>query len=391
MSLKLNERYPGRMNNPSPDYPAGSFKNRTTPDSKDGSYLEKDWANDKEGFFQSIVAAAGATPNGTVDKVGASQFFDCLLQLAQNQVAQAFPTAGTATALTLTPTPAISAYAANQRFSVKFHVDSGVNPTINASAKGAKSLKQYDSTGAKVAAVFAANQLGDIEYDGADFVLLDQLPAAGRLIGIQYFGASGTYTPNPLTKSYIVKLVAGGGAGGAARATSDGYYSGGAGGGAGGYAESRITTGIAPVAVTIGVGGVSTLNANGGNGGNSSFGSITCVGGTGGAYQSTQFTIGTVTQLAGADGGFATGGNLINGAGGQGQRLLLVGAGNNTAGNGGQSFWSAGGGAARGSNGTGGHGTYGSGGGGALSESAPAGSRVAGNGGNGFCIVEEYA
>lgn len=54
MSLKLNERYPGRFNNPSTDYPGGSFKNRTTPDSKDGSYLEKDWANDKEGFFQSL-------------------------------------------------------------------------------------------------------------------------------------------------------------------------------------------------------------------------------------------------------------------------------------------------------------------------------------------------
>ena len=175
MSLKLNERYPGRFNNPSPDYPGGSFKNRTTPVAKDGSYLEQDWANDKEGFFQSIIAAAGATPNGTVDKVGASQFFDCLLQLAQNQVAQAFPTAGTATALTLTPTPAISAYAANQRFSVKFHVDSGVNPTINASAKGAKSLKQYDSAGAKVAAKFAANQVGDIVYDGADFVLLTSI------------------------------------------------------------------------------------------------------------------------------------------------------------------------------------------------------------------------
>lgn len=178
MSLKLNERYPGRFNNPSADYPGGSFKNRTTPDAKDGSYLEKDWANDKEGFFQSVLAAVGAAPNGLVDKVGASQFFDCMLQMAQNQVAQAFTTAGTATALTLAPVPAIPAYAANQRFRVKFHVASGANPTLNASAKGAKSLKQYDASGAKVAAAFAANQLSDIEYDGVDFVLLDRLPSA---------------------------------------------------------------------------------------------------------------------------------------------------------------------------------------------------------------------
>lgn len=80
MTLKLNERYPGRFNNPSADYPQGSFKNRTSPTAKDGSYLEKDWANDKEGFFQSIIAAAAITPSGAVDKVGASQLYDALLK-----------------------------------------------------------------------------------------------------------------------------------------------------------------------------------------------------------------------------------------------------------------------------------------------------------------------
>lgn len=78
MSLKLNEKYPGRFANPSAGYPLGAFKNRTTPTAKDGSYLEKDWANDKEGFFQSLIAAAGITPNGLVDQVGASQFYDAL-------------------------------------------------------------------------------------------------------------------------------------------------------------------------------------------------------------------------------------------------------------------------------------------------------------------------
>lgn len=81
MSLKLNERYPGRFNNPTADYPQGSFKNRTTPTAKDGSYLEKDWANDKEGFFQSLLSEAGIVPNGNVDAVGASQFYDAAKQL----------------------------------------------------------------------------------------------------------------------------------------------------------------------------------------------------------------------------------------------------------------------------------------------------------------------
>lgn len=84
MSLKLNERYPGRFTNPSADYPFGSFKNRTAPSAKDGSYLEKDWANDKEGFFQSLLSGAGVTANGLVDKVGSSQFYTALLTVAKN-------------------------------------------------------------------------------------------------------------------------------------------------------------------------------------------------------------------------------------------------------------------------------------------------------------------
>lgn len=81
MSLKLNERYPGRFDNPSSQYPQGAFKNRSAPGVLDGSYLEKDWANDKEGLFQSLLVAAGITPNGQVDTVGDSQYFSALLQV----------------------------------------------------------------------------------------------------------------------------------------------------------------------------------------------------------------------------------------------------------------------------------------------------------------------
>ncbi len=280
MALKLNERYPGRFNNPSSGYPLGSFKNRTTPVSKDGSYLEQDWANDKEGFFQSLIAGAGITPSGAVDRVGLSQYMDALRFLIQQrsgsyasfriaitnqllalnsfhavnasslslglpalasttagdvvavtarfdtliaangseninspamststtsilvrageqivfiagagawavnawtknpqyQSYTAFTTAGTAAALTLTPIPAIPAYATPLRFRVNFSQASTPTSTINVSGLGARLLKQYDSAGAKVPAVYVASQLGDIEYDGTDWILLDQLP-----------------------------------------------------------------------------------------------------------------------------------------------------------------------------------------------------------------------
>ena len=176
MSLKLNERYPARFNNPTAGYPQGSFKNRTTPTSKDGSYLEKDWANDKEGFFQSLLSAAGVTANGAVDAVGASQFFDALQSLKQIQSGAAFTTGGTSPALTLSPSPPITGYSANQRFRVKFSSSSTGADTLNISSLGSKSIKQYNSTGNKVAAVFSSGQLTDVEYDGTDMVVIDQLP-----------------------------------------------------------------------------------------------------------------------------------------------------------------------------------------------------------------------
>lgn len=112
-----------------------------------------------------------------------------LAAATQGQVHTAFTAGGTATALTLTPVPPIDAYAASQRFTVKFPVNSGLNPTLNISAKGAKSFKQYDAAGAKVGAQFAADQVGDVLYDGVDFVLLDQLPSVKQ--GIR--GAASNY------------------------------------------------------------------------------------------------------------------------------------------------------------------------------------------------------
>lgn len=108
----------------------------------------------------------------------------------QLQIHSAFTTGGTATALTLAPTPPIGAYAQNQRFNVRFNVAAGANPTLNVSGKGPKALKQYDATGAKVAAVFVADQISDVIYDGVDLVLMDQLPASGQSIS----GAQGAFT-----------------------------------------------------------------------------------------------------------------------------------------------------------------------------------------------------
>lgn len=81
MSLKRNERYPGRFNNPTTDHPQGAFKNRSAPGAQDGSYLESDWANDWSGFFEKLMTVAGITPNGNVDTALTSQYYDALVKL----------------------------------------------------------------------------------------------------------------------------------------------------------------------------------------------------------------------------------------------------------------------------------------------------------------------
>lgn len=142
-------------------------------------------------YYVVVFSSAGAiqVPNAQkgLQAVNAGQI--------QQQNVSAFTATGTAIAQVLTPTPAIDAYVAGQRFNVTFSVASGVNPTINVSVKGPKNLKQYSPSGVKVAAVFAALQNTDIVYDGTDFILLNQLPSiAGQYRAMFYLSGPTTIT-----------------------------------------------------------------------------------------------------------------------------------------------------------------------------------------------------
>lgn len=86
MAINLFNKYGSRANPPSIDYPEGSIKNRSAPDVKDGTPLDADWANDHQGFFQSLLSSAGVVANGIADKVGASQYFDALNLVIKGQV-----------------------------------------------------------------------------------------------------------------------------------------------------------------------------------------------------------------------------------------------------------------------------------------------------------------
>jgi len=96
----------------------------------------------------------------------------------QVQLATAFTTGGTSTAFTLTPTPAITANAANQRFRVKFNAAAGTTPTLAVSGLTALNLKYKDSAGTKQAITSTQvpiNWISDVENDGTDWVVLNIL------------------------------------------------------------------------------------------------------------------------------------------------------------------------------------------------------------------------
>lgn len=93
MALDLETKYPGRTTGASADYPFGSFKNESTEGAEDGTPVEKDWANDREGAKQKRLSAANLIPNNEVDTVQKCQDFSAQQLLTANgtRIAQATP------------------------------------------------------------------------------------------------------------------------------------------------------------------------------------------------------------------------------------------------------------------------------------------------------------
>lgn len=138
----------------------------------------------------------------------------------QNQTSVAYTTGGTSSAYTLTPTPAISAYAENQEFDVEFHTASTGTPTINISAVGAKSLKYRGPTGTLVTCgtLIPSGWRSKVTYDGTDLIVREMpqsaynsasTPAAGTAAGTA--GSAGTHSDSahahPPMSGNVIKVA----------------------------------------------------------------------------------------------------------------------------------------------------------------------------------------
>lgn len=203
------------------------------------------------------------------------------------------------------------------------------------SAQINKSIRQSSVMAYVLAQFISDSTANDVLDNGTPDTILANLKSGltaltpGRLLNMQLFTASGTYTPTPGTKSIVVEVQGAGGGGGGIGGAGTNTVAVGNGGAGGGYAKSRLTSGFSGgIFITVGTGGPggNLAPTNGSDGGLSSFGSaIVANGGAGGLGQNQTTPPYSVT---GSLGGIATGGNIVNMRGGASSNGAALSLGN---------------------------------------------------------------
>ena len=135
----------------------------------------------------------------------------------QSQAYTYSTTGGASGAFTLSTTPAITAYAPGQRFSVKFSADGNGADTLSIDSLATTQLFQYNPGGYYCAPVIKNGMITDVEYDGLYFIILNPLPPlnafnAGQKTGLTLEVSGSTIVVNAgtcvdSTNSYGMAIV----------------------------------------------------------------------------------------------------------------------------------------------------------------------------------------
>ena len=86
MALKPVDNFPGQIAPADAEYPYGKARDVAAPGDNLGTPYNALKINDDFGFHQALLDAAGITPSGVPDKVGASQYLDAINALIANAV-----------------------------------------------------------------------------------------------------------------------------------------------------------------------------------------------------------------------------------------------------------------------------------------------------------------
>ncbi len=143
------------------------------------------WFHQVTEEIRNVVVAAGLTPA----KATTNQLLLAVQTIIQGSGATYVVDSGTANVKVITPSPAVTAYAAGLAFRVKMLLANTGATTINVSGLGAKSIKRPDGS-ALHADDLLAGEIALIVYDGTNFQLTAlEDPPSGV---VRYVNASAT-------------------------------------------------------------------------------------------------------------------------------------------------------------------------------------------------------
>lgn len=198
--ISVDDTYPGRVIPPNADYPEGSIKNETVPNSSDdGTPADRLWPNDFEGLKQAISRSCGIVPTapGNIpDTALSSQMLQGLIELIQGR-ALTYDETGVTDALVLTPQANQQAPASlfdGQEFSFTSTTTTTGIATVDLVGLGIKTISNSNTVG-----IIKTGDRVKIRYKLASDDVEVTLSKSTFYGAVAYLTVDNSLNPTPLT------------------------------------------------------------------------------------------------------------------------------------------------------------------------------------------------